>query len=95
MQHLLYYASAEAMLEAMRGDEVDRYMITWKWLYRERLAMVRAVLFPFAAMVIQAVYRRHLHRVRAILTIQSAALNFLWKPGGWAFTRGRDAVDCF
>ena len=62
------------------------------WIRRVLLNRARLVLLPLAAWRVQGAWRRHRRRECARRVIQNAALDFLWRPGAWAYGRGAAAV---
>ena len=62
-----------------------------RWVFSRQFNVLRGVIAPFAALVLQGAWRRHAARERARRIIQEAALNRLYRPRGWAVERGLDA----
>ena len=62
-----------------------------RWVVYVHFNVLRGVIAPFASLVLQGTWRRHAARERARKIIQEAALNRLYRPGGWAVERGLDA----
>ena len=64
---------------------------TWdrRWLVRVWIGTIKATVAPLAARVVQACFKRHLRRGRAVVVIQNAAFRHLWRPGGWAERQSR------
>ena len=62
------------------------------WNARCLILQIKRILHPFAAMAVQAAFRRYQKRKRAVAALQAAALEFLYKPSGWAQRKGAEAL---
>ena len=62
-----------------------------RWVVSVHFNVLRGVMAPLAALALQGAWRRHVVRERARRIIQKAALDRLYRPGGWAVERGLDA----
>ena len=62
------------------------------WNARCLILHIKCLFHPFAAMAVQAAFRRYRKRKCAVTALQTAALEFLYKPGGWAQWKGAHAL---
>ena len=59
-----------------------------RWHARCLVLEIKRVLYLFAAAVVQAVWRRFQKRKRSVHVLQTRALQWLYKPSGWAERKG-------
>ena len=62
------------------------------WNARCLILHIKRLFHPFACMMVQAAFRRYRKRKRAVAALQAAALEFLYRPGGWAEKKGVQAT---